>query len=208
MSDVNTIYTIGYSSFRIDDLIKRLRQSHVSALIDVRSTPYSGRFPEYNRENLASRLREERIYYKNYAKEFGARQDNLKYYPHGYLDFELFVQSPDFKSGFDKLTSSMDQGYIFALMCSEKDPVTCHRAIMVSRQFHLAGYNVIHFLPGNENCTQKDVEQRLLKIYFPKQIDESHQLDLFEEQPDEAELIAQAYRKQNEKIGYRIEEVV
>ena len=53
-----------------------------------------------------------------------------------------------FQNGVNKLIKSMEQGYVFALMCAEKDPINCHRAIMVSRYFSKLGYMVTHIEPN------------------------------------------------------------
>ncbi len=200
---VNTVYSIGYSGFSINDFIDTLHTNKISLVIDVRSTPYSQYFSDYNKDNLEKVLEKSGIYYRNYVLEFGARQEERKYYTHdGYLDFELFAKSPPFLSGFDKLVKSMKQDYTFALMCAEKDPFNCHRTILVARAFYNAGYKVIHLLPNKCKVTQEDIEARLLKKYFP----DRNQITLFSESLSEEEYINQAYKKRNAEIGYSIEE--
>ncbi|MEA5152022.1 MAG: DUF488 domain-containing protein [Oscillospiraceae bacterium] len=187
----------------INDFICALQANQISLLVDVRSQPYSQHFPDYNKDSLAKTLGLSGIYYRNYAKEFGARQEDRKYYSkEGFLDFELFAKSPLFLGGYEKLVSSMKQKYHFALMCAEKDPFNCHRAILVSRAFHDAGYNVIHLLPNNKKTTQEEIESRLLDKYFPNR----DQLTLFGDSLDEGNYLLQAYRNRNAEIGYSIEE--
>lgn len=198
---IDTIYTIGYSGFSIDEYIKALHKYGISSVIDVRSTPYSRYFEVYNAPRLKETLNKERIHYRNYDMEFGARQKDKSYYPNGYLDFELFSKSESFQSGLEKLEEGMRQGFSMALMCSEKDPLTCHRAILVSRAFHEKGYKVIHILPHDKECTQEDIETRLLALYAPSW----QGSDLFTSRED---VVADAYREQNKKIGYTIEKEV
>ncbi len=200
---VNTVYSIGYSGFSINDFIDTLHTNKISLVIDVRSTPYSQYFSDYNKDNLEQVLKNSGIYYRNYVLEFGARQEERKYYTReGYLDFELFAKSPPFLSGFDKLVKSMEQDYTFALMCAEKDPFNCHRTILVARAFYNAGYKVVHLLPNKGKVTQEVIETRLLKRYFPNR----NQITLFSESLSEEEYIDQAYKKRNAEIGYSIEE--
>ena len=200
---VDTVYSIGYSGFSIGDFISALQANKISLLVDVRSQPYSQHFPDYNKENLEQVLKRSGIYYRNYAAEFGARQEERKYFtPEGYLDFELFAKSPQFLDGFDKLVKSMMQDYRVALMCAEKDPINCHRTILVARAFHDAGYKVMHLLPNNVKMSQKDIEVRLLEKYFPNR----NQITLFGEAFEEKEYLVQAYKKRNSEIGYSIEE--
>ena len=59
---------------------------------------------------------------------------------------------------------------------------------------------VIHLLPNNVSITQKDIEDRLIKKFFPNK----GQLLLFETGEDLSEkgYIKRAYNKQNAEIGY------
>ena len=88
-------------------------------------------------------------------------------------------------------------------MCTEKDPIECHRAILVTNAFYKEGFTIEHILPDNTIQTQQEVNKRLLDMYYPMR----NQLSLFEsENLTDEQYIAEAYKKQNEKIGYYIEE--
>lgn len=202
---IDTIYTIGYSGFSIDDFVNALQSNRISLLVDVRSQPYSQHFPDYHKDILEKTLKRSGICYRNCAKEFGARQEDPAYCAdEGYLDFELFAKSPVFLGGYEKLIGRMKQGDRCALMCAEKDPFNCHRSILVSRPFHEAGYEVIHLLPNDKKTTQKEIESRLLDKYFPNR----NQTTLFGDLPDEGDYLLQAYRKRNAEIGYSMEEEI
>jgi uncharacterized protein (DUF488 family) len=100
---IDTVYTIGYSGFLINDFISTIKSNNISLIIDVRSQPYSQYFSDYNKEGLQQRLESQGIYYRNYVKEFGARQDERQYYSkNGYLDFELYAKSPSFLKGIER----------------------------------------------------------------------------------------------------------
>ena len=196
------IYTIGYSAYPRDEFIKILKQHGISVLIDVRSSPYSAFHPEYNKEALEIELKKNHIYYRNYKKEFGARQEDMNLYsPEGYLDFEKFAKTEIFQNGIKKLHNSMEQGYSPVLMCAEKNPIDCHRAILISRAFQKDGCRVIHILSDKRTCTQEDISGALLDKYFPNR----EQISLFGNSTDES-LIEEAYRKRNAEIGYKITE--
>ncbi|MCI5739678.1 MAG: DUF488 domain-containing protein [Ruminococcus sp.] len=200
---VNTVYTIGYSGFSIDDFVATLKSRNVSLVVDVRSSPFSKYFPEYNKDALEICLKTQGIYYRNYANEFGARQSDQKYYcKAGYLDFEVFSKSAPFLQGIKKLCNSMEQNYTFALMCAEKDPICCHRAILVARAFFERGYNVVHLLTNGNTITQKEINTRLIEKYYPNR----DQMTFFDTPQDDDMLLKAAYRKQNAEIGYRLEE--
>ena len=207
----NTVYTIGYTGFTIEEFLKTLKDNDINVVIDVRSSPYSERYPDYNKESLSFILKAENIYYRNYASEFGARQDNRSFYSsEGYLDFDLFAKSEQFLSGVKKMKNSIAQGYKIVFLCAEKKPVQCHRAILVARAFHNLGYKVIHFLPENKTATHDDIEDELLLMHC-KDADQISIDSLFsniniEETMNKKEYLKTAYRAQNKKIAYRIEE--
>ena len=128
------LYTIGYTAFKLSDFIEVLRFYGINVVIDVRSNPYSEHYSEYNKENIKYLLDSHEIFYRNYQKEFGARQTEKKFFSkEGYLDFELFTKSVNFKLGYDKIANSLAKKYNVVLMCAEKDPAICHRAIMISQ---------------------------------------------------------------------------
>ena len=138
---MSSIYTIGYTAFNINEFIEILKKYNISCVIDVRSSPVSQYYPDYNKDVLERVLKSSGIYYRNYIEEFGARQNDKSYYTKdGYLDFKKFAKSEAFKKGIRKITDSMVQGYTFVLMCAEKDPINCHRNIMVASEFFKIGY--------------------------------------------------------------------
>ena len=196
------IYTIGYSGFPdVRDFVSTLKQYGIQILIDVRSSPFSTYFESYNKDQLARILRENGIYYANYARQFGARQEDLSFYKNGRLDFELFSQSEQFLDGVQSVERSQA---VIAFMCAEKHPSECHRAILVTRAFNERGHEIIHIKPGDITLSQSDLDQELLDKYFPNRA----QTSLFEEnEKTEAEYIADAYRLRNDEIGFRMEDL-
>lgn len=199
-----TIYTIGYTAFDIDSFIEQLKELKITCVIDVRSYPRSKYYCDYNCDVLKNRLAEDEILYRNYSHEFGARQNNKYLYPNGYLDFDMFAQTENFKQGIKKLERGIEMGQTFVLMCAEKDPYNCHRCIMISRFLNEHDFEIIHIIGYNKFITQKDIEERLLDDYFPKR----KQFSLFEEDNlSDEECLLNAYKKRNKDIGFKIEEV-
>lgn len=192
------ICTIGYSGFAIENFIETLKKYAVTCLIDVRSLPRSAHFKEYDMKNLSVILKKNDIIYRNYAKEFGARQTDKTFYTDGALDFDKFSASEQFISGVEKIEKGMELGYKFALMCAEKRPETCHRNILIAKKFHEIGYIVQNILSDGSFITQPDVEKILLDKYFP----DRNQVSLFEE-VSEVDMIRQSYKKQSLEIAYR-----
>ena len=195
------LFTIGYSGYpNVEDFINELKQYGIQILIDVRSSPFSAYYENYNKDRLSHSLKQHGIFYFNYAKQFGARQEDLHFYKCGRLDFELFAQSPQFLEGIHSVEKSKAS---ITLMCAEKHPSECHRAILISRAFCDRGHWVKHITPDGM-LTQGDIEMELLNKYFPNRNQES----LFsEDMMSEEEYIANAYRLKNDEIGFREEDL-
>lgn len=192
------IFTIGYSGFEIEDFIRVLKSFSVNCVIDVRSIPFSKMFSAYNREELEIKLNENDILYRNYSYEFGARQSEEKFFSNNIFDFEKFMKSEQFLTGIEKVSKGIKKGYNFVLMCAEKDPINCHRSIMVAKGFYDNQYEVIHIINKDYYETQQELELRLLEMYHPNRF----QLNLFGDDLCEDELIIDSYRKRNVDIGY------
>ncbi len=197
------LYTIGYSAFDVRQMTDVLSTYGINLIIDVRSLPYSTYYPDYNKEALERFLKENSIYYRNYAQEFGAQQMEKQFFAdEGFLDFELFAKSDRFLHGFKKIQANIDKNYTISLMCAEKDPAECHRSIMITRVFAKSGFFIKHILHDGKIETQDSMEHRLLDKYFPNR----NQLTLFEDELSDADLIMRAYRLRNSEIGFRHEE--
>jgi len=134
---------------------------------------------------------------------FGARPSEKSLYADkGYLDFEKYKKSEIFIKGYNNVLKGVAQGNRVAFMCTEKDPIDCHRAILVTRAFAEAGVPIEHIMADNSIQTQNDLDQRLLKIYYP----DRKQLSIFDKDNlSDEEYLQQAYKKQNEKIGYSLD---
>lgn len=198
-----TLFSIGHSQHKIDYFLSMLKKHRIDYILDVRSVPYSQYAMDYNKENIKNILEKNGIGYAFMGNFFGARPKNSSlYFPNGYLNFERVENSVEFKMGFDNVVKGVKNGYRIAFMCTEKDPIECHRAILVSYAFYKAGYSIKHIMSDNTIQTQQDINKRLLDMYYP----DRNQLSLFEsDNLSEEQYLVQAYKKQNEKIGYRQE---
>lgn len=200
MPKTNTIYTIGYSGFRIEEFINVLQKMSINIVIDVRSTPVSKYYADYNRDNLNKLLSNSNIVYRNYAEEFGARQEESFFYSkEGYLDFTKFTNSNQFREGFEKIKKAIEANYKIILLCAEKKPNSCHRAIMISREFSKENFNVVHIMPNGILISQNDIEEEMLNTYYPNR----NQISFLENTLTIEDMINESYRKRNAEIGYR-----
>lgn len=190
------IFTIGYSSFSLEAFIETLKKYKISAVADVRSTPYSQFKPEFNRESLKEELSKNNIAYVFLGEECGARVNDPNCYINGKVDYDLVAKSQKFKVGIERIKRGMEK-YKIVLMCAEKDPITCHRTILICRNLHYASIQINHILSDGRCENHKDSELRLLKLF------NLSDPDLF--RSDEQRL-NDAYSRQGEKIAYEIAE--
>ena len=61
-------------------------------------------------------------------------------------------------------------------MCAEKDPIKCHRSIMLGKGFSENGFDVKHIISKDKLESQKELEERLLEMHCPDRF----QLTLFD----------------------------
>lgn len=202
---MGSLYTIGHSQHKIDYFVGLLRKYNINFILDVRSTPYSKYAEQFNKEYLKNRLQNAGLKYYFMGTYFGARPDDRNLYcDEGYLDFERVRKSSQFLKGFNSVIKGLEQGNNIALMCTEKDPFDCHRAIMVSRAFDLANIEVNHVLEDGELQSQTKLNERLLNKYYP----DMAQITLFDylDMKEESDYLGMAYEQRNKEIGYRLED--
>ena len=195
---MGTLFTIGHSNHSLENFMKILLDNNIHYVLDVRSNPHARFVPHFNEKQLSHYLNSINVNYANMGKYFGARQTQKEYYSQeGYLDFELFRESDVFQIGLNTTLKLLEKSNVL-LLCMERDPIDCHRAIMVGRGFELSRIKVNHILFDSTIITQDELNHRLLDKYFPAR----DQLSLFSNQEKDSELLINAYRNRNKEIGY------
>jgi uncharacterized protein (DUF488 family) len=192
------IFTIGHSTHPLEDFVILLRQHRIEFVIDVRSTPYSRRMPQFNKENLQLELRDRAIRYAHMPNEFGARRTEAELYgAERRVDFGRVRDTDIFRRGVERLKHGAAQGCRIALMCSEADPFDCHRFSMISYQLAKEGLRIKHILRNGALIDNSALEERLREHYKF-----TSQADMFNSEESEAKQIEQAYRLRGEEIAY------
>ena len=198
MSD-KSVFTIGHSTHELDYFISLLQQFGVNCIIDVRSTPYSRMAPQYNQPGLKASLKQHSIVYMHLEKEFGARHTNPALLDEaGKVDFDKVRATDTFKQGLQRLKNGLDLGYQVALMCSEADPLDCHRFSMISYQLVKEGLSVKHILGDSQLVENSQLEDWLLQKYQKKLPAQS---SFFETVTRESRLET-AYRLRGQAVAY------
>jgi uncharacterized protein (DUF488 family) len=201
--NMQEIFTIGHSVYSINKFIELLNIFNINCVIDVRSVPFSKYAPQYNNYELKICLNEHGISYLYMGKEFGARQtDKALFTPEGYVDFAKVKKQFSFLKGMERIRNGLKKGYTLALMCTEKDPINCHRNILVAKAFYDEGFTIKNIHGNGDIETQEKLEQRLLNHYFPTRKQKTL-LDIIDGEKTEQELTNECYRLRNKEIAYR-----
>jgi uncharacterized protein (DUF488 family) len=193
------VHTIGHSTHQLDYFLELLQDYSIDCLLDVRSMPASAYNPQFNKEVLYHFLKSKGIEYLHFGKEFGARHTAPGVLDEeGKVDFELIRKTPEFISGVQQVIQKVKEGRTLTLMCSESDPMECHRFSMISVAIEAAGIEVWHILKDKSWQSNADLEQQLLKK-FSKKIPHP---DLFQPDISVADQLKAAYRLHNKEVAY------
>lgn len=191
MTELMRILTIGHSIQSLDRFVELLQRHDVTAVADVRSNPFSRRAPQFNRESLRSALHTHGIEYAFLGRELGARSNDPNCYVDGQVQYLRLAETDLFRQGMDRLLTGMQTQRI-VLMCAEKEPLDCHRALLVARRLTDKGVHVDHISADGSVESHEDTMLRLL--------------DNLGMQPSllqtTDELIAKALAIQEERVAY------
>ena len=156
------IFTIGHSAHEPARFVDLLAQHRIQVVADVRSMPYSRRHPHFNKKALKESLQANGIAYVFLGKELGARSTDPACYENGRVRFRKLAATGLFRSGIKRVLDGSRQMRI-ALMCTEKDPLNCHRTILVARELVALGQQVNHILADGDIEIHDAAMNRLCK---------------------------------------------
>lgn len=197
---MNRIYTIGHSSHPIDRFIDLLNMHGVQAVADVRSNPSSKRFPQYSRNDLKAALQAKGIQYVFLGNELGARRREKEAYAGRVASYERIANLPIFREGIERIKSGSEK-MALALLCAERDPLQCHRTILVCRNLPAELRDqVLHILDSGKIERHADAEARLVAESGLN----TNQDELFSS-PDQGTALDRAYRIRGERIAWQEE---
>lgn len=190
--ETTEVLTIGHSTLSYERFLLLLRRANVTAVADVRSAPYSRQCPQFGRDELSEELRLDGISYVFLGKELGGRPSQRKFYCEGIADYEKMAKAPEFSKGLDRVIEGAKK-YRIALMCSERDPLDCHRCLLVGRALADRGVKVAHILHDESIVSHSQLEERLLELTG------RNTKDLF---APRLEQLAAAYRDRAHKVAF------
>lgn len=137
------LFTIGHSNHNIDKFVLLLQDNGVMTLVDVRTVPYSRYNPQFNKASLENLLPKHGIQYKYAGKYLGGRPSDATCYKGRVLpaegvdylqevDYLEVMKRPWFQLGIKRLLELASK-QTTAIMCSEENPVECHRHHLIGQ---------------------------------------------------------------------------
>src|SRR4051794_5213388 len=129
---MSRVFTIGHSTREFHELIDMLRANGVTALVDVRSYPSSGKYPQWNQEAIKAAMPDDIDYH--WIKNLGGRRHtpagvatpNTAWRVKAFRDYADYIATPPFHEGLEEL-QKLAKSATPAIMCSEAVPWRCHR---------------------------------------------------------------------------------
>lgn len=192
-----TVYTIGHSTHSVEALAGLLLKHGITTVADVRSAPYSRFNPHFNKDVLPNALRDHQIGYVYLGRELGGRSDDGRCYEGGRIRYDRVARTPAFRRGIDRVRDGM-QTHCLAVMCAEKEPLDCHRTLLVAPELERVGFRVVHIHADGHSETNAEAMSRLLEMH-----------ELNERQPDmldpgrtREDLVDEAVARQARRVAY------
>ncbi|HVS23096.1 MAG TPA: DUF488 domain-containing protein [Gammaproteobacteria bacterium] len=187
------VCTIGHSSHPFEKFLELLRAHGVTEIADVRSHPVSRFAPQFGAKRLRAALEAAGIAYSFVGQELGARSNDPACIVDGRVDYERLARTPRFAQGLERVVASAERGRV-ALLCAERDPFDCHRAILVCRALLERGVDAMHIREDGAIESRATLDARVLAEL------DARERDLF---AGDSELLAAAYRQRGRQIAYR-----
>lgn len=188
------LFSIGHSNRPADRFVALIRNAGVTAVADVRSTPFSRFFPWFSRQPLERRLAAEGMRYLWYGGSLGGRPRDQSLYRDGVADYEAMARTSEFQDGLGQLRDDIGQHRV-CLMCAEREPLDCHRCLLVTRALCQHGLAVGHILHDGTIEPHAATEQRLTGWA-------ATQDDLFV--TGQTQRLAAAYRRRARAVAFRV----
>jgi uncharacterized protein (DUF488 family) len=191
------LFSIGHSNIPAERFVALLRSAGVDAIADVRSTPQSRFCPWFSQKPLVAALSATGIRYTAMGNTLGGRPRDDRLYRDGAADYEAMAIEPDYVAGLDRLLE-MEARSRICLMCAEREPLDCHRCLLVARSLAERGVAVGHMLHDGSVEAHAETERRLLAL-DEKAVPQA--CDLFA--AGQGDRLAAAYRRRARAVAFR-----
>ena len=188
------VLTVGHSNHPPETFINLLVRHGIDEVVDVRSAPYSRYTPHFNHEPLQRALDDIGIAYTYLGGHLGGRPvDRSCYDSDGRVVYDRVAETMQFDDGIRNVIRAADERRV-VLLCTEKEPLECHRTLLVARALAERDVAVCHILADGGLESHGDAMSRLVDI---------HKLpphgDMFRTRDD---VTAEALERQARKFAY------
>jgi uncharacterized protein (DUF488 family) len=190
------LFSIGHSNAPIDRFVGMLASTGVTAIADVRSVPASRHCPWFAKSNLSASLAQAGIAYAAMGEALGGRPGDDRLYRDGVADYEAMAQQRPYQEGLDRLVDGAAR-HLVCVMCAEREPLDCHRCLLVARSLAERGLAVGHILHDGRVEAHAETERRLLALDTAS----GETCDLFAS--GQAARLAAAYRRRTRAVAFR-----
>jgi uncharacterized protein (DUF488 family) len=152
--EIRRLWTIGHSTRSAEEFKEILAAHHIEALVDVRSFPGSRRYPQFNKQQLATSLTANNIAYFHLPQLGGRRQArkdsmNTSWKNQSFRGYADHMESEEFQQGVESLLKIAGERNA-AIMCAEALWWRCHRSL-ISDFLKARGVEVIHILDATHD---------------------------------------------------------
>jgi len=199
----NQLFSIGHSNLEFERFVLLLQGAKVTVIADVRSQPFSKWLPWTNRPNLEQALPEHQIRYHFFGDLLGGRPQSTEVYDSdGRVNYELVTMSAAFQRGLDRLAHALGESRV-AMLCSEEDPMNCHRGLLIAPAMKDRGFAAMHIRGDGSLESQASFETRLIEEtgVGAGLLDGLFAASLSTE--DRHQILADAYLKQSQRRAFR-----
>ena len=162
-----TIYMVGHSNHSLDLFQSMLQRENITVLYDIRMIPFSRYVPQYNQTTFPDTLKSWNIEYR-YFSDIGPRvEGDTPLYSKDGFNYELALNRERIITGLKKLSSEIQESDTVAIMATKKEPLECHRFLILSRVLQEMGHTIRHILP-DETLDTTDLEDKMVKSLHRK----------------------------------------
>jgi len=186
------LLTIGHSNHPIEQFMTLLLGAGVTAIGDVRSRPVSRRYPWFSKARLTGTLDAQSIAYRFFGDALGGRPADPLLFTDGIADYEAMARMPVFRAGIEAVREEAGRSRL-CLMCAEREPLDCHRCLLIAPALAARGMKIGHILADGTVEPHQATERRLVAALGGG--------DLF--QNDAALRLAEAYRRRARAVAFR-----
>lgn len=190
---MSPVFTVGHSVHTDAAFLALIRRHDVTNVLDVRSSPYSRRAPQFNRQSLHQFLDSAGIKYSFGGRTLGGRPTDLAVYLAGQVSYERMAVAESFIASLRRVAVAARSSRV-ALLCSESDPIECHRFLLIGRALSTRAVEVQHILSDGELESHGHAEERMISALGLQQG------EIF----DHADVLMSAYSAQAARCAYAL----